>query len=162
MNRHPKQANFYELRWPGARQSRLALILQMLDRAVDWDDFERSVDEAIDHPKPGRGRRPWPLATMLRISVLSWLTGANPRQVEDLLLDSPAACAFCRLDDTGNRPPDAETFSAFHRKLVRAGLESVDGGPSIVQEHVGRALARSAVSVTPGQILEPRWHGPLL
>jgi len=161
MIQHHKQASFYELRWPSARQSRLALILQMLDRVIDWADFERAVNDVIDHPKPGRGRRPWPLGVMLRVLVLAWATGANPRQTEDLLLDLPCACAFCQLDDTGSRPPDAETISAFRRRLVRAGLESADG-ISIVHKYVGGALSKAGAGLAQGKILEPRWLGPLL
>ncbi|RDE50521.1 MAG: transposase [Candidatus Accumulibacter meliphilus] len=150
------QLTFYDLRWPKARQSRLQLVLTMLDRVVDWAAFERAVDAAIHYPRPGNGRRPVSLGAMLRIHVVAWLTGANDRQAEELLIDSPSVCSFCRVDDAGPRPPDAETIGNFRRRLAKAGLES------IVHEYVGAPLAKQGASLTPGQIIEPRWSGPLL
>ncbi|MQM30080.1 MAG: hypothetical protein CRU78_05870 [Candidatus Accumulibacter phosphatis] len=151
-----KQHTFYELRWPKARQSRLQLVLTMLDRVVDWAVFQQSVDAAINYPRPGNGRRPLSLDTMLRIHVVAWLTGANDRQAEELLIDSPSVCSFCRVDDVAPRPPDAETIGNFRRRLAKAGLETV------VLKHVGDTLAKRGVSLIPGQIAEPRWCGPLL
>jgi IS5 family transposase len=93
---------------------------------------------------------------MLRIHVIAWLMSANDRQTEDLLIDSVSVCAFCRLDETGPRPPDAETIGNFRRRLERSGLQD------IIHSHLMAELTKKGVSLMPGGIVEPRWIGPLM
>jgi len=143
---------FSEMRWPKARASRLQTLLAALDRSVDWLAIARALEEHF--PKPGRGRQPWPLAAMIRICALAWVFSANERQIEDLLIDSPAACRFCRLDDSQGRPPDSETVANFRRRLEALGL---DGR---IPNAIEKDLAACGVVLTPGAIHEPRWHGP--
>ncbi len=145
---------FYEMRWPKARQTRLSSFLAMLDRVVDWSSCAQAVTPY--YPRPGNGRQPVPLESMLRIHVIAWLMSANDRQTEDLLIDSAAVCAFCRLDDTGARPPDAETIGNFRRRLEKADLSD------IIDKHVVWALTQKGVSLIPGKIGEPKWLGQML
>jgi IS5 family transposase len=146
------QMTFSEMRWPKARASRLAALLRDLSIAVDWRAIERDLEPHF--PRPGKGRQPVPLPAMVRIHAVAWLLGANERQVEDALLDCPAICLFCGLNDGQGRPPDAETVANFRRTLERLGM----GGK--IQNAVEKSLGARGVVVTPGEVLEPRWHGP--
>jgi len=143
---------FSEMRWPKARASRLQTLLADLDRSVDWLAIARAIEEHF--PRPGKGRQPVPLLAMVRIHALAWLLGANERQLEDLLIDCPAACRFCRLDDSEARPPDAETIANFRRTLER--LQQ----PGVIVNQIEQHLAARGAALTPGEIREPRWHGP--
>lgn len=143
---------FSELRWPRARASRLAALLQDLSIAVDWRAIERDLESHF--PKPGRGRLPVPLSAMVRIHAVAWLLGANERQVEDAMLDCPAVCKFCGLDDSRARPPDSETVANFRRRLEQLGL---DGR---IPNAIEKDLAARGVVLTRGEVREPRWHGP--
>lgn len=146
-----RQIPFSETRWPMARKSRLNTILDAVDRIVDWGAF---TAEIRGYPLPnGKGRRPVPLQSMLRIHTVAWLTGANDRQTEELLIDLPCVCGFCLLDDTGARPPDAETIGNFRRRLERDGLSD------IVHRFVGSAFTKKGISLMPGEIVEPRTLG---
>ena len=149
-----RELAFYEMRWPKARQSRLRSILAMLERSVDWPSCVQLVEP--HYPRPGNGRQPVPLDSMLRIHVIAWLMSANDRKTEDLLIDSVSVCAFCQIDETGPRPPDAETIGNFRRRLERSGLQD------IIHSHLMAELTKKGVSLMPGGIVEPRWIGPLL
>lgn len=147
-----RQLTFADLRWPKARPTRLKSILAMLDRAIAWAPLLDTI--APHYPRPGNGRQPVLLEIMVRIRVCAHVLGANDRQTEELLIDSAALCAFCRLDDSAPRPPDAETIANFRRRLARVGLDGV------IEERVRSDLTRRAASVIPGEIREPRWLGP--
>lgn len=142
------------MRWPKARKTRLQILLAMIDCAVFWKTI---VDEIAPHyPRPGNGRQPVPLEIMVRIYASAKLIGANDRQIEEILIDSPALCAWCHLDDSKASPPDSETIGNFRRLLLRVGLAG------IIERHVEVDLAKRGASLIPGEIREPRWCGPRL
>ena len=47
------------------RQTRRELFLEKMDGLVPWEALEALVEPF--YPTPGRGRRPYPLRTMLRV-----------------------------------------------------------------------------------------------
>lgn len=145
---------FSDLRWPKARRSRLQLLLANLDRGVDWFSLTRQIEP--HYPKAGNGRQPVPLETMIRIRVFAIVLGLNERQAEDCLIDTPALCAFARLDDNRPRPPDAETIANFRRMLDRLDI----GG--LIQNQLETDLIKHRVHLVFGQVTEPRWVGPRL
>ena len=61
-----EQATFAELEHDSKRRrTRREIFLEKMDRLVPWKRLEKRV-EAF-YPKAGRGRRPYPLRTMLRV-----------------------------------------------------------------------------------------------
>lgn len=142
---------FSELRWPKARQTRLQAFLANLDRAIRWAPVLEKIEP--HYPRPGNGRQPVPLESMVRIHLSACMFGANDRQTEELLIDSPALCAFCRLNDSLPRPPDAETIGNFRRRLERAGLGSM------IPNYVELELSKQGASIICGKVNEPRWVG---
>ena len=50
------------------RKTRRELFLERLDALMPWEELEARVEP--HYPKAGQGRRPYPLAVMLRIHVV--------------------------------------------------------------------------------------------
>ena len=61
-----EQATFVELEHDSKRRrTRREIFLEKMDRLVPWKRLEKRVEPF--YPKAGRGRRPYPLRTMLRV-----------------------------------------------------------------------------------------------
>ena len=61
-----EQATFSELEHDSKRRrTRREVFLEKMDRLVPWERLEKRIEPF--HPKAGRGRRPYPLRTMLRV-----------------------------------------------------------------------------------------------
>ena len=61
-----EQATFAELEHDSKRRrTRREIFLEKMDRLIPWERLEKRVEPF--HPKAGRGRRPYPLRTMLRV-----------------------------------------------------------------------------------------------
>jgi len=147
-----EQTSFSVLRWPGARQSNLQKLLLRLDLALDFGPLVAELQTALP-VSTGKGRLPWPLETLCRIATLALIFGWNGRQSEDALLDLPAVCSFCRLNDNGRRPPDSEVISGFRRKLDAVGLGAA------VEEHLHGELKRWGLTLVKGSTVEARLNG---
>lgn len=50
------------------RQTRKEVLLGRMERLISWARLEAVIEP--HYPKPGNGRRPYPLATMLRIHCM--------------------------------------------------------------------------------------------
>ena len=61
-----EQATFAELEHDSKRRrTRREIFLEKMDRLVPWKRLEKRIEPF--YPKAGRGRRPYPLRTMLRV-----------------------------------------------------------------------------------------------
>ena len=61
-----EQATFAELEHDTKkRRTRREMFLERMDKLVPWERLEERVEPF--YPKPGRGRRPYPLRVMLRV-----------------------------------------------------------------------------------------------
>ena len=59
-------------------KTRRQKFLERMDTLVPWEELEKRI--APVYPKPGRGRRPYPLRVMLRIHCLQlWVQPQRPR-----------------------------------------------------------------------------------
>jgi len=71
-----KQLSFSDAEYGGKRKrTRREVFLAEMDRAVPWSQLEGLI--APHYPKAGGGRRPYPLATMLRIHCLQQWYGLS-------------------------------------------------------------------------------------
>ena len=60
------QPTFADLEYRGKRRkTRRELFLERMDGLIPWQKLEERIWPV--YPKPGKGRRPYPLAVMLRI-----------------------------------------------------------------------------------------------
>ena len=101
-----EQATFAELEHDSKRRrTRREIFLEKMDRLVPWKRLEKRV-EAF-YPKAGRGRRPYPLRTMLRVHCVQLFHDLSDPGMEDLLYDVESVRRFAGLRLTGPLPDEA-------------------------------------------------------
>lgn len=94
--------------------------LAEMDAVIPWARLEALV--APHYTKPGRGRRPLPLATMLRVYFLQqWFDLSDP-QAEAMLYDSESMRRFARVELGEDPVPDESTILRFRHLLERHQL----------------------------------------
>jgi IS5 family transposase len=97
------------------RTTRREQFLTEMDQVIPWATVEALV--APHYPTAGRGRRPLPMATMLRIYFLQqWFNLSDP-QAEDMLYDSESMRRFARIDLLHDTVPDETTICKFRHLL---------------------------------------------
>jgi transposase, IS5 family len=97
------------------RLTRRAQFLTETDQVIPWVTVEALV--APHYPNAGRGRRPLPMATMLRIYFLQqWFNLSDP-QAQDMLYDTEAMQRFARIDLLQDTVPDVTTICKFRHLL---------------------------------------------
>jgi IS5 family transposase len=128
------QLTFGDAEFAGkGRTTRKERFLAEMEQVVPWGKLERLIE--ADYPEAGKGRRPYPLATMLRIHLMqNWFSLSDPA-MEDALYDMPALRQFARLSSL-DAVPDETTILNF-RHLI----EENDLAPEIfgtVVKHLSR------------------------
>ena len=127
------------------RKTRRELFLERLDRVVPWQQLEARIEP--HYPKPGRGRRPYPLGVMLRVHCVQLAYNLSDPAMEDLLYDSEATRRFCGL--TLSEPiPDESTILQFRHRLERHGLGTA------LFETINAHLARRGLRLSEGTIVD--------
>ena len=101
-----EQATFAELEHDSKRRrTRREIFLEKMDRLVPWERLEKRI-EAF-YPKRGRGRRPYPLRTMLRVHCVQLFYNLSDPGMEDLLYEVESVRRFAGLRLTGPLPDEA-------------------------------------------------------
>jgi IS5 family transposase len=94
--------------------------LREMDAVIPWATLRALVEP--HYTKPGRGRRPLPLETMLRVYFLQqWFDLSDP-QAEDMLYDSEAMRRFARVELGEDTVPDESTILRFRHLLEQHQL----------------------------------------
>jgi IS5 family transposase len=107
----------YEAKGKVTRRERF---LAEMDAVIPWPALLALV--APHYAKPGRGRRPLPLETMLRVYFLQqWFDLSDP-QAEDMLYDSESMRRFARVELGEDTVPDESTILRFRHLLERHEL----------------------------------------
>ena len=101
------------------RQTRRERFLERLDSLVPWAALEVRI--APVYPQPGRGRRPYPLALMLRVHCVQLCYNLSDPAMEDLLYEAESVRRFCGLNLSGPIP-DESTILHFRHLLERHQL----------------------------------------
>ena len=141
-----EQATFAELEHDSKkRRTRREVFLEKMDRLVPWERLEKRIEPF--HPKPGRGRRPYPLGTMLRVHCVQLCYNLSDPGMEDLLYEVESVRRFAGLRLTGPLP-DETTILKF-RQL----LEKHDLGEGLFAE-INDHLASLGHSVRKGTIVD--------
>ncbi len=73
------------------RKARRERFMEGSDALVPWGTLAARVEPV--YPQPGRGRRPYPLAVMLRIHCVQLCHNLNDPAMEDLLYEAESAPA---------------------------------------------------------------------
>jgi len=90
-----------------------------MDGLIPWDRLERRIEPF--HPKGGRGRKPYPLGTMLRVHCVQLFYNLSDPGMEDLLYEVESVRRFAGLRLSGPLP-DETTILNFRHLLERHGL----------------------------------------
>lgn len=94
--------------------------LRERDAVIPWPTLRALIEP--HYTKPGRGRRPLPLETMLRVYFLQqWFDLSDP-QAEDMLYDSEAMRRFARVELGEDTVPDESTILRFRHLLEQHQL----------------------------------------
>ena len=115
-----------------------------MDAVLPWDDLLQPI--VRQYPKPGRGRRPIPAATMLRIYFMQQWYGLSDPSMEDSLYDVESMRRFAGVGL--DAIPDETTICTFRHFLERHGLTEV------LFERTGQYLSERGLIVREGTIVD--------
>ena len=101
------------------RRTRKRVFLDEMERAVPWDEFLTLI--APHAPTKATGRRPFPLAAMLRIHLMQQWFGLSDVAMEEALYDTPLYREFAGLGGM-SRLPDRVSILRFRHLLERHQL----------------------------------------
>ena len=127
------------------RKTRRELFLERIDGLVPWDELEGRIEP--HYPKAGRGRRPYPLAVMLRIHCVQLCYNLSDPAMEDLLYEAESVRRFCGLTLI-EAIPDETTILHFRHLLERHDL-----GTKLF-ETINAHLARRGLRLREGTIVD--------
>jgi IS5 family transposase len=140
------QMSFGDAEYAGKRkQTRREAFLAEMDKVVPWSDLLALIEP--HYPKAGRGRHPYPIATMLRIHLMQNWFGLSDPGMEEALYEITPMRHFARLRMTG-AIPDETTILNFRRLL-----EQHDLAPRIL-EVVNGHLTRKGLLLKRGTIVD--------
>ena len=116
-----KQLSFSDAEYGGKRKrTRREVFLSEMHRAVPWARLEVLIEP--HYPKAGGGRRPYPLATMLRIHCLQQWYGLSDPAMEEELYEIASMRQFAGLSLARGTVPDETTILNFRHLLEQHGL----------------------------------------
>ena len=121
------QPTFADLEYQGKkRRTRRELFLERMDGLIPWLSLEERIRPV--YPKPGKGRRPYPLAVMLRVHCVQLFYNLRQAQdrlsdpgMEDLLYEAESVRRFVGLS-LSEALPDETTILNFRHLLERHEL----------------------------------------
>jgi len=115
------QRTFASLAWSRkAKVTRRERFLAEMDAVIPWSRLLALIEP--HYPKPGQGRRPLGLETMLRIYFLQqWFNLSDP-QAKDAIYDSESMRRFARVELGDDVVPDETTILRFRHLLERHRL----------------------------------------
>lgn len=111
-----EQQSFASLAWSSkGKVTRRERFLAEMDRVIPWSRLVKLIEP--HYPKPGRGRRPLGLETMLRIYFLQqWFDLSDPA-AEDAIYDSESMRRFVGVELGEDTVPDESTILRFRHLL---------------------------------------------
>ena len=127
------------------RKTRRERFLERLESLAPWAALEARVEPV--YPKPGRGRRPYPLAVMLRVHCVQLCYNLSDPALEDLLYEAESVRRFCGLNLSGPIP-DESTILHFRHLLERHQL-----GEALLQT-INAQLAGQGLRLQAGTIVD--------
>ncbi len=126
-------------------RTRRERFLERMDALVPWEDLEARIEPV--YPKPGRGRRPYPLAVMLRIHCVQLCYNLSDPGMEDLLYEAESVRRFAGLS-LAEAIPDETTILNFRHLLERHEL-----GTELF-ETINAHLARQGLRLQEGTMVD--------
>ena len=127
------------------RKTRRERFLERLESLAPWAALAARVEPV--YPKPGRGRRPYRLAVMLRVHCVQLCYNLSDPALEDLLYEAESVRRFCGLNLSGPIP-DESTILHFRHLLERHQL-----GEALLQT-INAHLAGQGLRLQAGTIVD--------
>jgi IS5 family transposase len=142
-----EQTTFAGLAWTNKRkQTRRERFLAEMDQVIPWGRLIALIEP--HYKKPGRGRRPMDLATMLRIYFLQhWFDLSDPA-AEDALYDSESMRRFVGVELGEDSIPDESTILRFRHLLEEHELTKA------MFDEVGALLEEKGLLLKQGTIVD--------
>ena len=127
------------------RKTRREAFLERMEGLIPWEQLEARIRP--HYPTAGRGRRPYPLSTMLRVHCVQLFYNLSDPGMEDLLYEVESVRRFVglRLSDA---LPDETTILHFRHLLEAHGL-----GTELFEE-INRHLAAQGLQLREGTIMD--------
>ena len=141
-----KQMSFADAEYAGKRKkTRRELFLEEMELVVPWKALLKVIEPF--YPVAGNGRRPYPLATMLRVNLMqNWFALSDPA-MEEALYEIASLRIFAGLD-LREAIPDETTILNF-----RHLLEEYDLAEEILKQ-VNAHLTRKGLLLKRGSIVD--------
>lgn len=127
------------------KRTRREEFLAEMDQVVPWDSLLGLIEPF--YPVAGRGRHPYPIATMLRVHLMQNWFGLSDPAMEEALYEITSMRQFARLTLTQSIP-DETTILNFRRLL-----ETNELAPEIFAR-VNRYLGRKGLLLKRGSIVD--------
>jgi IS5 family transposase len=128
------------------KTTRKAQFLAEMNQVVPWSRLIALIEP--HYPKPGNGRRPISLQTMLRIHFMQqWFAYSDPA-MEEALHDIPILRDFADLDATIEAIPDESTILNFRHLLERHGLATA------ILEEINALLGERGLMLRQGTMVD--------
>ena len=141
-----EQPTFAELEYAQKkRKTRRERFLERMEALIPWAELEARI--APYYPQAGRGRRPYPLAVMLRIHCVQVCYNLSDPGMEDMLYEVEPVRRFVGLR-LSEALPDETTILNFRRLLERRRL-----GEGLLAEINGH-LARQGLRLRAGTVVD--------
>ena len=141
-----EQPTFADLEYQNKkRKTRRELFLERLEELIPWPRLEERI--LPHYPKAGWGRRPYPLAVMLRVHVVQLCYNLSDPAMEDLLYEAESVRRFVGLR-LAEPLPDESTILHF-----RHLLEEHDLGEGLFEEIKGH-LEAMGLRLSEGTIVD--------
>ena len=140
------QMSFGDAEYAGKRKrTRREEFLAEMERVVPWDALLALIEP--HYPKAGRGRHPYPIATMLRIHLMQNWFGLSDPGMEEALYEITPLRQFARLRMTSSIPDETTLLNFRHL------LEANELAPKIL-ESVNADLSRKGLLLKRGTIVD--------
>ena len=140
------QPTFADLEYEGKkRKTRREKFLERMDELIPWEELEDRIRPF--YPKPGRGRRPYELSTMLRIHCVQLFYNLSDPGMEDMLYEVESVRRFVGLRLSGPLP-DETTILNFRHLLDKHEL-----GTGLLEE-INRYLESQGLRLQEGTIVD--------
>ena len=119
--RNEEQPSFTDVEYGNRRRvSRREQFLDAMDTTIPWDRWVELIEPFYYTGQ--KGRKPKPVATMLRMYLLQVWFSLSDEGVEDAIYDSYAMRQFMGLDFSVEQVPDATTLLHFRHLLEKHRL----------------------------------------
>ena len=140
------QLTFGDAEYQGKRKrTRREVFLAEMDQVVPWSSLLGQIEPL--YPVAGRGRHPYPVATMLRIHLMQNWFGLSDPAMEEALYEVASMRQFAHLSLT--RPiPDETTILNFRRLL------EVNDLAAVIFTRINAHLTRKGLLLKRGSIVD--------